>query len=87
MAWEQGKRVYKETWVSGGYIKGNQPVIYYMLTLWMGGGKVYKWRGYSALNETNDSVDMFKNFKMGLRESKDKIFPNNFGILQCRGSK
>lgn len=47
-----------------------------------GGKKVYKWGGYSALNETNDSVDVFKKFKIGLRESKDKLFLNNSGIVQ-----
>lgn len=87
MAWERGKRVYKESRVSGGYIKGDQPVVYYMLTLWMGGQTVCKWRGYAALNGTNDSVDLFKNFVIGVREPRDKLFLNNFGILQCGSSK
>lgn len=54
-----------------------------MLTLWMGEEAVYKWGDYSALNETNDSMDMLKNLKIGLWESKNKLFLSNFGILWC----
>lgn len=80
MVWEQRKRVYTESWVSGGDIKGNQSVIYAHFV--DGGKKVYKWGDCHLFHSVLNSVDVFTNFKAGLRESKDKLFLNHFGILQ-----